>query len=91
MEGIEKLFYDIARKQYDGHYTILAFTTNYAVCFGTILNAVSSLCVDKGCEYQYKCIDSMAKGKTLEEAMLKCITENIDNIQIHKKFDNRLK
>lgn len=83
--SIEELFYDKAKKEYDGHFTILGFSTNYAVCFGTLTNTAVWLSMEnEDSSYEYKCINHMAKGKTLEDAMRECITKNINNIQIHK-------
>ena len=31
------LFKEIANEQFDGHYTVMKFTTNYRVAFGTIM------------------------------------------------------
>ena len=54
------LFKEIANEQFDGHYTVMKFTTNYRVAFGTIM-------ANDYCELR-EVIQGMAEGKTLEEA-----------------------
>lgn len=61
---------EIADKYYDGHFTLLKFTTNWRFCFGTVLdvsNMVTSF---------------MAYGETADEAIENAIkgNVNIDNI-----------
>ena len=59
------LFKEIANDQFDGHYTIMKFTTNYRVAFGTLhANDYDEL---------REVIQGMAEGKTLEEACKKCV------------------
>ena len=61
------LFKEIANEQFDGHYTVMKFTTNYRVAFGTIhANDYDEL---------REVIQGMAEGKTLEEACKKCVEE----------------
>ena len=61
------LFKEIANEQFDGHYTVMKFTTNYRVAFGTIhANDYDEL---------REVIQGMAEGKTLEEACKKCVGE----------------
>lgn len=60
---IEQLI-EIANKKYDGHFTLMKFTTNWGCCFGTIMHPLET--------------HQMAKGKTMEEAIEKCIAENIN-------------
>ena len=61
------LFKEIANEQFDGHYTIMKFTTNYRVAFGTLhANDYDEL---------REVIRGMAEGKTLEEACNKCVEE----------------
>ena len=61
------MFKVIADKQFDGHYTIMKFTTNYRVAFGTLhANDYDEL---------REAISEMAEGKTLEEACKKCVEE----------------
>jgi hypothetical protein len=55
----------IANEKYDGHYTLMKFTTNYRVCFGTIDN------IEK--------IKYMAEGKTLDEAIINATNGNVDD------------
>ena len=61
------LFKEIANEQFDGHYTIMKFTTNYRVVFGTLhANDYDEL---------REVIQGMAEGKTLEEACKRCVEE----------------
>lgn len=59
---------DIANKEYDGHFTLMKFTTDWGCCFGTIYD---------GLESYY-----MAHGKTMEEAIENCIKNKIDIYKI---------
>ena len=62
------MFKVIADKQFDGHYTIMKFTTNYRVAFGTLhANDYDEL---------REVIQEMAEGKTLEEACKRCVEES---------------
>lgn len=61
------MFKDIANKQFDGHYTVMKFTTNYRVAFGTI--------VAHDYDELRNAISEMAEGKTLDEACKKCVEE----------------
>ena len=61
------LFKEIANEQFDGHYTVMKFTTNYRVAFGTIM-------ANDYCELR-EVIQEMAEGKTLEGACKKCVEE----------------
>lgn len=63
----------IANEKYDGHFTILKFTSNYRVCFGTIFETAT--------QTRY-----MAKGKTLDEAITEAINKNINDIDIDKQY-----
>lgn len=54
----------IADRKYDGHFTIMKFTTNWRFCFGTASGR--------------KDISQMAEGKTMEEAILNGIINNIN-------------
>lgn len=55
----------------DGHYTIMRFTTNYRVCFGTPTSRMD--------------IEKMAVGKTLEEAIKICLSEKVDVMERGEK------
>lgn len=59
MDKLQKLI-EIANKEYDGHFTLLKFTTNWRCCFGTVdgIQGLSSY---------------MAHGETLEEAVEACM------------------
>lgn len=59
-----KLLTDTANSKTDGHFTIMKFTTKWRCCLGTV--------------DQREKIISMSSGKTLDEAVLNCISE--DNI-----------
>ncbi len=66
-----------AEKYYDGHFTVMKFTTNFRVAFGTMYsNDYSELRED---------ISKMAEGKTLEDACKKCIEENINLYKLEEK------
>ena len=55
MTKLQKLI-DIANKEYDGHFTLMKFTTNWGCCFGTLNDALMS---------SYK----MSHGSTMSEAI----------------------
>lgn len=58
-----------ADKYYDGHYTVMKFTTNYRVAFGTIhANDYDELRGE---------ISRMAVGKSLESACANCIKNEV--------------
>lgn len=58
-----------AEKYYDGHYTVMRFTTNYRVAFGTICSTdINEI---------YGDINRMAEGESLERACKMCIEKNI--------------
>ena len=56
----------ISKEKYDGHYTLLCFTTECKFCFGTL---------DK---INYNTSSLMSSGKTIEEAITNAITKKID-------------
>lgn len=56
---------DIANDKYDGHFTLMKFTTNWRCCFGTVDDAINY--------HQH-----MAEGKTMQEAIDNCIKNNIN-------------
>lgn len=58
-DGIFNKFKEIANKEYDGHFTLLKFTTNWRCSFGTVSDFME--------------IQSMCCGDTMEEAILKAI------------------
>lgn len=55
---------EIAERDYDGHFSLLKFTTNWRCCFGTVS--------------EYWHIEQMAVGKTMEEAIQRCIDGNVN-------------
>lgn len=63
---------ELANKDYDGHFTIFKFTTNYRVCLGTLMD-VNPMTTH-----------FMAKGATLDEAIKKAIDEKVDCYKIEK-------
>lgn len=67
MTKLQKLI-DIANKEYDGHFTLMKFTTDWGCCFGTLGNRMDSY--------------YMAHGKTIEEAIENCISNRIDIYKI---------
>lgn len=65
---------DIANKEYDGHFTLLKFTTDWACCFGTVDDI-------------RKINGYMAHGNTMDSAIEKCIQENCNFYDISRKQD----
>lgn len=61
----------IAKEKYDGHFTLMRFTTNWKFCFGQPFN--------------YDEIQMMATGKTMEEAIQKGIKKTQMLIYFSKK------
>lgn len=81
MNSKDKAFLDIfkkciehANKKYDGHFTLMKFTTNWRFCFGTILEPLPST-------------EFMAEGKTPEEAMRKGLEGDINSYEIDRLAD----
>lgn len=72
INNLEKLI-QIANEKHDGHFTLMKFTTNWRCCFGSIYEALTSTYY-------------MPMGKTMDEAIEKCITENISACDIYKKL-----
>lgn len=64
----------IANEKYDGHYTLMKFSTNWRFCFGTLF--ISSYAEEQ------EAIKLMAEGKTMEEAIRKGINEDINCYKI---------
>lgn len=60
---LERLI-EIANRNYDGHFTLMKFTSNWRCCFGTITERME--------------ISNMAEGKTMDEAIEKCIEQSIN-------------
>lgn len=69
----------ISKENYDGHYTLFAFTTGCRFCFGTLE------------KINYNTTSLMAYGKTVEEAISKAIKNNIDADAISDKEDKMYK
>jgi hypothetical protein len=65
---------EIANAEFDGHFTVMKFTTNWRVCFGTVMEANSFEPGDKDHE--------MCEGKTFEEAAIAAIRERRNAICI---------
>lgn len=69
----------IAKEEFDGHYTLLAFSTGYRFCFGTL---------DK---VNYNTTSLMPLGKTIEEAIKKAIEKRVDVENILEREDKMFK
>ena len=69
----------IAKEEYNGHYTLLAFSTGYRFCFGTL---------DK---ISYHTTSLMPVGKTIEEAIKKAIDGKVDVDNILDREDKMLR
>lgn len=71
MNKINEEFIQIAKKHWGGHYAIFAFSTNYAVCFGTPTDEYYGF---NGIIQPLK-YDSLYffKGSTLEDACQKAV------------------
>lgn len=76
MDKLQKLI-EIANKEYDGHFTLLKFTTNWRCCFGTVddVQGLSSY---------------MSHGETLEEAVEACIVNRTDIYDILKMNQRKM-
>ncbi|MCB2294806.1 hypothetical protein LGK95_15000 [Clostridium algoriphilum] len=59
----------IANARYDGHFTLMKFTTNWRCCFGTIWDSLQGTVF-------------MSEGKTMQEAIDNCIDGDINYIDI---------
>jgi len=55
---------EIANRDFDGHFSLFKFSTNWRCCFGTVSD--------------YDFVQQMAAGKTMEEAIQRCIEGNIN-------------
>jgi hypothetical protein len=62
----------IAVERYDGHFTVMRFTSNWRVCFDTME------CAGHGLEFG-ECTARMAEGNTFEEAAKAAIDFEIAN------------
>lgn len=69
----------ISKEEYDGHTTLLCFTTGCRFCFGTL---------DK---INYRTTSLMAYGKTIEEAIINAINKKIDADTILENEERMLK
>lgn len=63
MDKLLEQLENYANKYYDGHYTILKFTTNWKVGFGTVNERDQ--------------IDKLEGFKTLKEAIVNCLLNDI--------------
>jgi hypothetical protein len=78
---------EIATAEFDGHFTVMKFTTNWRVCFGTAMEAYSYEPGDKDNE--------MCAGRTFEEAALRAIklrrgatcSNWIDAVEVQREHD----
>lgn len=62
-EMLEKLI-EVANRDFDGHFTLMKFSTNWRCCFGTVSD--------------YEEVSKMASGKTMNEAIERCIEGNVN-------------
>lgn len=76
MTMLQKLI-DIANKEYDGHFTLMKFTTDWGCCFGTLDNTHMT---------SYK----MSHGKTMSEAIRKCIANRTDSYIISRMENGKM-
>lgn len=76
MTILQKLI-DIANKEYDGHFTLMKFTTDWGCCFGTLDNTRMT---------SYK----MSHGKTMSEAIRTCIANRTDSYLISRMEEGRM-
>ncbi len=61
---------EIANKKYDGHFTLMKFTTNWRFCFGTVDY--------DGDVFVYRDnISRMAVGETLDDSIMEAIKREI--------------
>lgn len=76
MTKLQKLI-DIANKEYDGHFTLMKFTTDWGCCFGTL---------DDTHVASYK----MSHGNTMSEAIKKCIANRTDSYLIREMESGKM-
>lgn len=69
----------ISKEKYDGHFTLLCFTTGCKFCFGTL---------DR---INYNTTSLMASGKTIEDAIKIAIDKKIDSDKILDNEDKMYK
>lgn len=65
---------EIAKEKYDGHFTLMRFTTNWRFCFGQ--------------PYDYNEIQAMAGGKTMIEAIQRGIKQNCNAHSFYENIEN---
>lgn len=65
---------EIAKERYDGHFTLMRFTTNWRFCFGQPFN--------------YDEIQMMAGGKTMIEAIQRGIKQNCNAHSFYENIEN---
>lgn len=75
MTKLQKLI-DIANKEYNGHFTLMKFTTNWGCCFGTLDNTRKT--------------SYMSHGKTMSEAIKKCIANRTDSYLINDMDNGKM-
>lgn len=63
----------IANEEYDGHFTLMKFTTNWGCCFGTLYETLVSTYY-------------MAKGNTMNEAIERCVEQRVDTEDIYNNM-----
>lgn len=76
MTMLQKLI-EIANKEYDGHFTLMKFTTDWGCCFGTL---------DDTHMTSYK----MSHGNTMSKAIKKCIANRTDSYLISRMANGKM-
>ncbi len=69
----------ISKEKYDGHFTLLCFTSGCKFCFGTLE------------KINYNTTSLMASGKTIEDAIKVAIDKKIDADKISENEDKMYK
>ena len=64
MQNLLEQVTEYANTHFDGHFTLLKFTTNWRACYGTITERTE--------------INQMVKGATMEEALQALLESPID-------------
>lgn len=70
----------IANEKYDGHFTLMKFSSNWRFCFDTFL--------PENYMQGHLIISEMAEGETMEEAIRKGIDEDINYDKIKLKVES---
>ncbi|KDR96628.1 hypothetical protein SAMN02745945_00122 [Peptoclostridium litorale DSM 5388] len=70
----------IANEKYDGHFTLMKFSSNWRFCFDTFL--------PDNYTQGHLIINEMAEGETMEEAIRKGIDEDVNYRKIKLKVES---